>query len=229
MSELNLVYAQMWADSINKFSNNTCDIDPLINNDNDNDTRRGVTVLSYFDQAVVNNISSFLDELKTIEPEQYYYPRSDLHLTILSIISCIEGFNLSDIDVDVYSNVFNKAVKKSGAFKIHFKGITVSSSCILIQGFPDIRQLDNLRELLRQGFKNANVETTIDSRYKISTAHSTVVRCTVPFNNSEALMKVLNKYKNHDFGTILVDSLALVFNNWYQNTSITKIISKAEL
>ncbi|MDC2891437.1 2'-5' RNA ligase family protein [Psychrosphaera algicola] len=151
MSELKHVYAQMWADSIDKFSHNECELDPLINNNSD--MRRGITVLSYFDKVVGNNILSFLDELRTIEPEQYYYPASDLHLTILSIISCIDGFNYSDIDADAYSNVFKAAVKDTGPFKVHFKGITVSPSCILVQGYPDFEPLTKLRDSLRQRFK----------------------------------------------------------------------------
>ena len=227
MSDLKSLYSQMWIDSIDKFKSNACEIDPLINDSTD--LRRGITVLSYFDNSVEDKISTFLDELKIIEPEQYYYPKNELHLTILSIISCITGFKLSNIDVEAYSSIFKETLKNIDGFKVKYKGITVSPSCILIQGFPDENQLNHLRNSLRVSFKKAKLDTTIDSRYKISTAHTTAVRCLTPFRNSNNLMRVLSKYKNYDFGTLEVNSLELVFNNWYQNLSITKSLSSFEL
>ncbi len=217
----------MWIDSIDKFKNNDCEIDSLINDPTD--MRRGITALSYFDNSVGSKISNFLKELKAIEPEQYYYPKNELHLTILSIISCITGFKLSNIDAEAYSSIFKETLKNIDGFKVKYKGITVSPSCILIQGFPDENQLNHLRNSLRVNFKKAKIDTTIDSRYKISTAHTTAVRCRTPFRNSNNLMRILSKYKNYDFGTLEVNSLELVFNNWYQNLSITKSLSSFEL
>lgn len=227
MSDLKNLYSQMWIDSIDKYKNNNCEIDPLINDESD--MRRGITVLSYFNSSVEHKISNFLNELKAIEPEQYYYPKNELHLTILSIISCIKGFKLSHIDVEAYSSIFKEAIKDIGVFKINFKGITVSPSCILIQGFPVDAQLNHLRDSLRVAFKKANLEVTIDSRYKLSTAHTTAVRCVTPFKNSNELLAVLSKYRNYDFGTLEINSLELVFNNWYQNLSITKCLSSTKL
>jgi len=227
MSDLSHFYAQMWVDSIDHFKNNNCQTDLLINDPSD--MRRGITVLSYFDSSVKTNIANFLNELKNIEPEQYYYPQNELHLTILSIISCIAGFKLSTINVEAYGSIFHESIKDIGSFKINYKGITVSPSCILIQGFPDSEQLNILRNSLRANFKKANLVSTIDTRYEISTAHTTAVRCMAPFNNSHDVMKILTKYRNYDFGTVEVNTLELVFNNWYQNLSITKNLSSLKL
>jgi len=227
MSELKNLYSKMWNDSIDRFKNNNCEIDSLINDESD--MRRGITVLSYFDDSLGHNISNFLEELKVIEPEQYYYPKNELHLTILSIISCITGFKLSNIDVEAYCSIFQETIKGIDGFKINLKGITVSPSCILIQGFPDSNQLNHLRDSLRINFKKANLESTIDTRYKLITAHTTVVRCAAQFKNNDELLAVLCKYKNYDFGTLEVNSLELVFNNWYQNLSVTKSLSSAKL
>jgi len=227
MSDLSHFYGQMWMDSIDRFKNNDCQTDLLINDPSD--LRRGITVLSYFDSSVKSNIANFLNELKIIEPEQYYYPQHELHLTILSIISCIAGFKLSTINVEAYCSIFQESIKDIGSFKINYKGITVSPSCILIQGFPDSEQLNILRNSLRANFKKANLVSTIDTRYEISTAHTTAVRCMAPFNNSHNVMKILSKYRNYDFGTIEVNTLELVFNNWYQNLSITKNLARLKL
>ncbi len=217
----------MWIDSIDRYKNNNCETDSLINEPSD--MRRGITVLSYFDNSVDVKVANFLNELKLIEPDQYYYPKEELHLTILSIISCITGFKLSNIDIEAYSSIFQEAIKEIGAFNVKYKGITVSPSCILIQGFPDNKQLCHLRNSLRKNFKKAKLESTIDSRYEISTAHTTAVRCIAPFKNSSNLMNILSKYKDYDFGILEVNSLDLVYNNWYQNLAITKKLSSLKL
>jgi 2'-5' RNA ligase len=227
MSTPKKLYSQMWVNSIDRFKHNNCETDPLIHDATD--MRRGITVLSYFDNLVGVKISNFLQELKLIEPEQYYYPNNELHLTILSIISCVNGFKLSDIDVDAYVSIFKETIQDSGGFNVKYKGITVSPSCILIQGFCDNKQLSHLRNSLRVNFKKANLVSTIDSRYEIATAHTTAVRCVARFRNSNNLMKLLSKYKDYDFGTLEVNSLELVFNNWYQNLSITKNLSSLKL
>jgi len=227
MSDLQSLYTQMWENSIDRYKNNNCETDSLINGPSD--MRRGITVLSYFDNVVDVKVSNFLSELKLIEPDQYYYPKEELHLTILSIISCITGFKLTNIDIEEYSSIFKEAIKEIGPFNVRYKGITVSSSCILIQGFPDNNQLYRLRNSLRSNFKKAKLKSTIDSRYEISTAHATAVRCIAPFRNSRDLIHILSKYRDYDFGTIEVNSLELVFNNWYQNLDITKKLSSLKL
>ncbi len=227
MSDLQNLYTKMWVNSIDRYKNNNCETDSLINEPSD--MRRGITVLSYFDNVVDVKISNFLTELKLIEPDQYYYPKEELHLTILSIISCITGFKLTNIDIEEYSSIFKEAIKEIGPFNVRYKGITVSSSCILIQGFPDNKQLCRLRDSLRSSFNKAKIESTIDSRYEISTAHATAVRCVAPFNNSSNLINILSKYRDYDFGTIEVNCLELVFNNWYQNLAITEKLSSVKL
>ncbi|WP_019614046.1 2'-5' RNA ligase family protein [Psychromonas ossibalaenae] len=227
MSDIKKIYDDMWNNSICRFKENQYETDPLINSTEDN--RRGLTVLSYLSPDTGEKIGGFLDELRSIEPLQYYYPENELHLTVLSIITCQQGFTLSDIDAPAYAGVFADAVKDLPPFTIKYTGITASSSCILIQGFPESGQLNVLRSRLRDGFKKAALPTSIDLRYKISTAHTTAVRFRREVHNSEKFIKILYKYRNFDFGTVTIDKLELVFNNWYQNLSHTKQLSHCEL
>lgn len=227
ISDIQKTYDGMWESATQCIKDDKYEIDNFMNSPED--TRRGVTVLSYLNDGVGIAIRELLDNLKSIEPEQYYYPNNEFHLTILSIITCFKGFQLSDIDVDAYSDAFEQAVKDIGPLKIRYSGITASPSCILIQGFPDNKQLNLLREKLRLNFKKKNLYTTIDLRYKISTAHATVVRFSSPLRNRDKFIQMLSKYRTSYFGTHEVDNLNLVFNNWYQNLSITKKIFSYEL
>jgi len=227
MSDIQKIYDGMWDNAIQRIKDDNYELDNSINSSAD--TRRGVTVLSYLSNDIGIAIREFLDELKGIEPDQYYYPDNEFHLTVLSIITCVKDLQLSDIDVQAYSNAFKQAVKEIGPLKIRYSGVTASPSCILVQGFPDNAQLHDLRNKLRSSFKKANLYTTIDVRYEISTAHTTVVRFRSALRNSEQFIEVLSKYRKRDFGTLEVDRLDLVFNNWYQDLSVTKLLSSSEL
>lgn len=226
-ADIQKIYDDMWVNAIQRIKDDKYEVDNLINSSAD--TRRGVTVLSYFSHSLAAAIDELSDELKAIEPEQYYYPTNEFHLTVLSIITCVKDFKLSDIDVEAYSSVFKQAVKEFGPLKIRYSGVTASPSCILVQGFPDNEQLHLLRNKLRSSFKKANLYTTIDLRYEIATAHTTVVRLRAPLRNRDKFIEVLSRYRKTDFGILEVNRLDLVFNNWYQDLSVTKPLSRCEL
>jgi hypothetical protein len=84
---------------ISYFEKQEFELDPLI--DDKSDFRRGLTLLIRPDEETKKNISVFLNELKAVDPHQYYYPPSDFHITVMSIIPCYQGFSL-DISIDKY-------------------------------------------------------------------------------------------------------------------------------
>ncbi|OZY86678.1 hypothetical protein CBP51_06590 [Cellvibrio mixtus] len=230
MPNLKNIYTDMWINAEQKIRNGQHDVDLLIGAQED--SRRGITVLSYLKQTDGNashNIMEFLHELSTQEPEQYYYPENELHLTVLSIISCVSGFTLKDVDTTDYQQVFIEAAKSVGPLEIHYSGITASPGCVLIQGFPVDEQLQELREKLRHAFRNSTLPSTIDSRYKIATAHSTVVRFQTPLRNHHTLLELLERYRAYDFGVCRINQLDLVFNNWYQHLSQTQLLASCHL
>ncbi|PQJ85144.1 hypothetical protein [Aliivibrio sifiae] len=227
---LKTIYDKMWDSSYPKIESGQYDIDTLISDPSD--TRRGVTVLTYLqnnDNEVSRKITDFLCELQKVEPEQYYYPEEELHLTILSIISCISGFQLDDIDDFSYVKIFKQCMQGSEPIDIKFEGVTTSTSCVLIQGFPIGEGLNELRNKFRNRYKESSLHTTIDSRYRLSTAHVTAVRFTSQLINQKKVTDVLNRYRYFDFGTISFTEFELVFNNWYQNLSETKQLASSSI
>ncbi|MFH7005026.1 mutarotase [Flavobacterium bizetiae] len=194
-------------------------LDSQINNESD--SRFGITFLIRPSEIIKANIQSFLDELKAIEPNQYYYPDSDIHITLMSIISCYDGFTLDAINVHEYIDLIQQSLVILDKIKIEFRGVTASPSAIMIQGFPTDESLNNFRDKLREDFKKSSLQQSIDSRYAISTAHSTVLRFQEKLENPQKLMQVVEKYRDHDFGEFQVENLELVYNDWYQREKNT--------
>lgn len=194
-------------------------LDPQINKESD--YRFGITVLIRPDDTVKANIQLFLEALKEVEPTQYYYPDSDIHITVMSLISCSEEFRLDQISPNDYIEVICKSLINLDSIKIKLKGVTASPSALMIQGFPTDESLHNLRNKLREDFKNSTLQQTIDSRYTISTAHSTVMRFQEELQHPEKFIRVVEKFRDFDFGEFTVENLELVYNDWYQRKTNT--------
>ncbi len=140
-------YEQLWIKALASFKKQEFELDPLI--DDKSDFRRGLTLLIRPDEETKKNISVFLNELKAVDPNQYYYPPSDFHITVMSIISCYQGFSLDMVSIDKYLNIIEKSLINILNEKIVLKGITASNSCIMLKGFPETGALNQLRDNLR--------------------------------------------------------------------------------
>jgi len=219
-------YNKLYRDSIAKIANGNYEIDRLIDSDADN--RFGITLVIRPDAATNHKIQHFLAEAKAYEPDQYYYQNADIHITLMSIISCYDGFDLKDINVQDYIDIIKKVLIRHKPFKIQFKGLTASPSCILVQGFlTDI--LNEIRYDLRADFKNSDLQQSIDKRYAIQTAHATVIRFRSELIHTNALLSLIEKYRDFDFGTFEVKEIELVYNDWYQRERFVKNLHQFSL
>lgn len=207
-------YEQMYASAIERFRDDSYEIDGSINDPLDE--RYGITLLIRPSDEVKARITAFLNKIRLNEPEQYFYRESDMHITVMSIISCYAGFKLSQIDVDAYVAVINQCLQEIPPFTIHFTGLTASPSCLIAQGFMPEDHLNRLRERLREAFKDSALENSLDQRYAIKTAHATILRLQKPLADSNSFVDMLASNREIDFGSFCVDRLELVANDWYQ-------------
>lgn len=211
-------YNDLYKNSLIKIKNDDYQMDELLKFP-ENDKRYGLTLIIRPDDDTKNNIINFLLNLQKIDPDQFYYSNYNIHITVISIISCYNEFNITDININDYISIIEKSIKEEKEFKINFKGITASPSCIMIRGYPENEILNNIRNKLRYNFKNSNLQQSLDKRYQIQTAHTTIIRFKEKIINKECFLNVLNKNEITDFGTFGVKSLELVYNDWYHKKS----------
>lgn len=207
-------YNQLYKKSSKAILTEQYKLDPQINNPSD--SRFGLTLLIRPSETIKANIQLFLEEIKAIEPNQYYYPDSDIHITVMGIISCYEGFTLDQINIPEYIDLIEQSLVELDQIEIEFRGLTASPSAIMIQGFPTDESLNIFRNKLRESFKNSTLEQSIDSRYTIAAAHSTVMRFQEKLENTKQLIQVAEKFRDYNFGKFQVKKLKLVYNDWYQ-------------
>ncbi|HUM45324.1 MAG TPA: hypothetical protein PLD84_00255 [Chitinophagales bacterium] len=193
------------------------------------DNRYGLTLIIRVSDFIREQIALFIGELKAIDPAQYYYPDTDLHTTVLSIISCYDGFSMENISVPDYISVIEKSVAIIPPFDIDFRGVTASTSAILIQGFPDGAALNDLRNNLRKNFKSSGLQERIDQRYSIFAAHITIARFSQEIKDAHQLVRFLEKNRHHDFGKMKVENPELVYNDWYHRQATVKQLGSFHL
>jgi 2'-5' RNA ligase len=216
-------YTNLFTESCDKISNDNYVIDTQIDDLSDN--RLGITLLIRPTEEIKNSIQLFLNELKEVDPSQYYYPNSDIHITVMSIISCYDGFDLNKITLQDYIAVINKCITGLNKSVINLQGITASPSAVMIQGFPSDTSINDLRDNLRTAFKQTSLEQSIDKRYSLFTTHLTVVRFRKPINNKDLFLKTLHKYHDYNFGKFEIKNIELVHNDWYQRAEFVKLLS----
>jgi len=212
-------YNQLYKKSSKAILTEKYKLDLQINNPSD--SRFGLTLLIRPSETIKANIQLFLEEIKAIEPNQYYYPDSDIHITVMGIISCYEGFTLDQINIPEYIDLIEQSLVELDQIEIEFRGLTASPSAIMIQGFPTDESLNIFRNKLRESFKNSTLEQSIDSRYTIAAAHSTVMRFQEKLENTKQLIQVAEKFRDYNFGKFQVKKLELVYNDWYQREGNT--------
>jgi 2'-5' RNA ligase len=221
-------YDRLWAAASDYFRDGRVEIDPYLN-DRRNDRRLGFTVIGRPDRAACEQFAAFLDQVRQVAPRQYYYQASDFHLTVLSLFTATTAFEPHWNNLAAYRAAVAHALMGARPFTIGYQGITASKNAIIIQGFPQDRQLDQLRDSLRQSLRAAGVGEGLDRRYIIGTAHSTVLRFASQPEDLSGLLVVLRKNRLTDFGQTTFRELQLVKNDWYMSQAIVEILARYPL
>jgi 2'-5' RNA ligase len=193
------------------------------------DRRRGLTLIARPSAEVREKVATFLRELRRLEPEQYYYVRADLHLTILSLFTAMAAHKRFLAHTEKYLAAVESALQKAGPMRIEFTGVTVSPGAIMIQGFPDSDALNDLRDNLREQLRLRGLTKGLDVRHRLETAHMTVARFRAPLRHSKHFAAVLVRSRRRSFGAMPIKNLSLVTNDWYMSHQTLETLNRYHL
>ena len=145
--------------------------DPLLKNAL-TDSRMSLVVLIRISPDVEERINCCLDDLKGIEPNLYYYPAKDFHITVMDVLKGEEG---------------------------RVDGLTASDNAILVRGYYD-DQLMVFRQRLRDMLKQRGL--SLEERYKTISSHVTIARLHSKFQNPERLLDYIEKPRSFGTMTV---------------------------
>ena len=229
MSEkFDAIYKMLWDTSFTLVSRGDIEIDRLITNP-DADQRRGLTLIFRPPVELKQSILTFLDELRQIEPGQYYYPESDLHFTVLSLFTATVDHQREYDRLKEYQNAVENTLTGIPPFEFRVSGLTVSKSAVMLCGYPRPDHLNAIRNTLRQNLIRGGLSQGLDKRYVLTAAHTTVMRFSRPLVNPAGLAEFLQENKHKTFGEFVVDGLDLVKNDWYMAQHNTALVHRYSL
>ena len=179
------------------------------------DNRMSLALLIRVNPSVSSEINDCIKELKSIEPDIYYYPVQDFHLTVMDILRGTPNRAMPD-NLNDYIQCVEECRQKIKPFCIEFAGLTASDNAVMVKGYYE-RELEQFRQLLRQSLKNAGL--ALEERYKTFSAHITIARIPVKLSNPIKFVDYISSNEKL-FGINNVTNFELVFHNWYDSKKI---------
>ena len=214
-AQLQAHYDAMWDQAIGAIAGGgvDCDTRAAIRPD----PRRGITVIARPGPALRARFDALLDRLCGAEPGQYRYPAADMHMTVLSLCTATENAWPQLARADEYRAAAHAALDGFQSFDIDFDGIAVSTGAVLARGMPCGPVLETLRERLRSDLRLRGLDASLDRRYRLITAHATLFRFAAPLQDSRRFAALLERLRDEPLGSMRVDALELVANDWYMS------------
>jgi len=208
-------YDTMWNGAFPAAARGDIDCDPHLAAGPD--PRRGLTLIARPGPALQARFNALLDCLAGAEPHQYRYPAADMHVTMLSLVTVTDNPAPHLLRLADYSACVRAAVDGIASFEIDFDGITMSRGAVLAQGFPRGPALQTLRDRLRAGLNGQGLGASLDQRYRLVTAHATLLRFVAPLQAPARFAALLDSLRNTPLGSLRVDAVELVTNDWYMS------------
>lgn len=218
------VYKKIYAENIEQIRSGNIEIDHFLAA-RENDSRRGISLIISIKQ-ILNNYKRLVGEFSTVDPDQYYYPFEDLHITVFDFVQGTVDYQRNDLLENLFLEISRKAVDSLGGFKVQMKGIVFSRGAGIIKGYDD-----NKLVLIRRNIRKLLVAHKIknDERYESESAHITFTRFRGNIKNSLLLCETMEKNMEVDIGEEEVTSLELVEHDWYNSFHKKRIIGRVQL
>ena len=170
------------------------------------DSRMGISLIIPI-RSIANSYERLVSSLKKVEPEQYYYPTHDLHITIFDYIQGTEKYIRNPELEKVFIKISRESLKSFHRFPITFEGIVFSNAAGIIQGYDD-NVLIKIREKIRILLKENGIRN--DERYESESAHITFMRFMNQFLRAEKLCGFINQNREMKIGIQKVEEIELV-------------------
>jgi 2'-5' RNA ligase len=188
------------------------------------DPRRGMSLIARPDPALMVRFDALLARLADVDPRQYRQPRADMHLTVLSLLTVTEDYAPHLARRADFVAAVRAAVEGLPAFDIDVDGIAISRGAVLARGYPRDDTLERLRARLRDALRARGLDGSLDRRYRLVTAHTTLLRFVAPLADPGRFAAALADMRDEPLGTMHVETLQLVVNDWYMSSAAVEPI-----
>ena len=222
------VYDWLWADALAMFATGKVRTDPHLL-DRAADDRRGLSLIIRPTPDMIARLTGLIDRLREIVPGQHVYRPDELHITLLALLSATSGLDLGAVPLAAYRTLLADLFAHMRPFEVHFTGVTASPDGVMVCGHSEGDALNILRDRLREALVQAGLGASLDRRYRIVTAHVTILRFRDQPANLPALVEFLSAARGCDLGSFRVGQIELVTNDWYMSHDRVEVLARYAL
>jgi hypothetical protein len=188
----------------------------------ENDPRMGISLII----PIVGNSENYrelVNRFERVEPDQYYYPFGNLHITVFDFIQGSADYRRDEFLEKTFLEISREAVEAVGPFAIHFRGVAFSRGAGILRGY-DGDALISIRRNIRSLLKERGIRN--DERYESESAHVTFTRFRAALRNPPLFRETIEASRSFDLGDEEVSSLELVEHDWYNLLQRKRVIAR---
>lgn len=192
------------------------------------DNRFYLTSVSFLSESLQETIlKEIIEPLKAADPDQYYYLKKSLHVTIFNVYM---PNHIDLVTVDLLNEIraiYKKVLSKHPAIEFELRGLfelptSIGIRCYCNENLKHIIQ-DLEKELAKINIKN---EKRLASE-EIFFGNVTVARFVDKPN--DAFKQVVKKLKHTSFGTFTAESVSLIKSNAVVHPNMTRVYDTYQL
>ena len=191
----------------------------------ENDKRLGLALLVKIEGECQEKIAQIIQQIKTIEPDQYYYPLSDLHVTITDLIVAHDNFVFDADLVERYVKIIEKIFQKTLSFDISFNGVIATKGAVILKAEAE-KILKIRKKIERELTKNG---IFLNERFQRDFVHSTIARFRQNLKNPPEFVHKIEQLQNFNIGALKANKILFVLHDWYNSKGKTKVLKEFEL
>ena len=208
-------YDSLWSKAEDAFARQAITVDPHLRH-KEEDRRRGLSLIIRPEADLARHIFMGTEELRKLEPEQYYYAAEEYHVTVCSLVTASIEYQENAQTIGSYTQALRRGLAGVGFVPIEFRGLTGTPEAIMVQGFPEADALNQIRDHLWAELARAGLR--VNQRYLPQAAHLTLARYAQPLSNFPAWAGKLKTFRTQFFGEDKIKEFHLVENDWYLST-----------
>ena len=177
----------------------------------DTDTRMALALIIQIHPSINKVIDRYMNEMKAIEPDLYYYPDTDRHITVMDILRGMPGRTVPE-NIKDYIACIQECAYNINPFDFVFDGFTMSDNAVMIRGYYEY-PLEHFRQQLRSELKKRALP--LEERYQTFSGHITIARIPDRLTHPEQFFDYIQNRKF--IGRMQAVIMRLMFHNWYDS------------
>ena len=143
-------------------------------------------------------------------PKHFAYREDDLHITVCSLSSCREVAEVDNLRVADYVRTLRGIAKRYREHRVHFQGLTASSSVVMAQGWPVGPSFQSFRQELRECLSNEDLLDEPENGEARTMAHCSLVVFSDPVDNPAKLINFIDTHRDTEYGSSVARAIEVV-------------------